>query len=132
MNIHQKRKYAQLAFSWCKENFKPSKFTEGVPKLIIRKKGILFKGYYNQHKNIICIFLDKHNNLLDICNTVIHEWKHYQQNPEIYLKYRSKYKKSLNGHPHEISARKFAEKYSRVCKQEIEKIYRSEIIKDVY
>ena len=117
----EKKKWAKLAFLWCINNLKKSRFQEKTPKLIIRKNDDKLKGYYKHSKNIICIYLGNHKDKEDLCETVIHEWKHYQQNMiGMYNRYITKYKRNQKNHPYEITANKFAKKHTNNCKKWIE------------
>lgn len=116
----EKREWAKLSFLWCEKNLKKSKFHENIPKLIIKKSKDKLKGYYKHSKNIICIYTGSHSDKRDLCETVIHEWKHYQQDISgMYNRYITKYKRNLKNHPYEITAERFAKKYTNKCYENI-------------
>jgi hypothetical protein len=113
-----RKKAARLSYEWCIKFLKKSKYHSKVPKLIIRSNfNKDFKGYYKEEKNLIVIFIKSHNSTLDICRTIIHEWKHYQQNMSMYDKYIIVYKRNLKNHPYEITAENFARKHGLSCRK---------------
>lgn len=114
-----KKIVAKLAYKWCLTNLKRSKYKKEEPKIIIRKsKNKNYKGYYSQEKNLMVIFIDNHNCILDLCETVIHEWKHYQQNIEkMYNKYIKVYRRNFKNHPYEVTAERFSKKHGANCKK---------------
>lgn len=114
--IEDKKKIAKLSYCWCLMNLKRSKYHESVPKIIIKSgQSERFRGYFNNRKNIICIFLGNHKNFDDICQTVIHEWKHYQQNLKMYDRYITLYGRNFKNHPYEKVAENFAIKNFEEC-----------------
>jgi hypothetical protein len=118
----------QLAYDWCVQNLKKSKFHSGFPKLYKRsvQSNSLLKGYYKEAKNLIAVYLDNNTTALDICETVIHEWKHYQQDIVImYDKYETVYKRKGNNHPYEISAENYAKRHASNCLSWIQKKFKT-------
>lgn len=114
--IKLKKKAAQLSYCWCLMNLKRSKYHDSAPKIEIKsKKSESFRGYFSPRKNIICIFLENHESFDDICQTVIHEWKHYQQNLKMYDRYITLYRRNFQNHPYEKVAENFAIKKSKDC-----------------
>ena len=114
----KKRSAAKLAHSWCVAHLKKSRYHFDVPKLIVRSNSNKkFKGYYKEGKNLIVIFTKSHNSILDICETIIHEWKHYQQNISMYDTYLVVYRRNLKNHPYEVTAENFARKHGINCRK---------------
>ena len=118
-----KRKYCKLIYSWCKENLKRSKFHDNWPKLIARKNpNEYYKGYFKGHNNVICIYLKNNKTPIDLCETIIHEWKHYEQNiVKMYDKYMRAYGRTVKNHPYEISAENYSKKHAKNCLDWVEK-----------
>jgi hypothetical protein len=120
IDLGTKVKLAKLAYLWCVSNLKKSKYHNDVPRLIVRssKKSNSYKGYYKENKNIIVVFSKNHKSILDICETIIHEWKHYQQNISgMYDKYIVLYRRNIKNHPYEITAENFAKKHANECRK---------------
>jgi len=115
----KKKNAAKLAYRWCCENLKKSKYHTNYPRIIIISKKIgKLRGYYKEKKNLIVIYTKNHRSILDICRTIIHEWKHYQQDVmKMYDTYIVKYGRNFKNHPYEITAENFAIKHSSECKK---------------
>ena len=117
-NIGEKRRVGKLAFNWCIANLRKSKFHEGYPRFIMKSDAGSHKGYYKHSKNVICIYLGNHKDQKDLIETIIHEWKHYQQNIKVmYRKYITVYRRNNSNHPYEITATKFSKKKSIICNE---------------
>lgn len=118
-----------MAYRWCLLHLKPSKFQDEYPKFIIRnQKSKYYKGHYNEIKNIIYFYLGNHRSQIDICETILHEWKHYQQNiVGMYDCYFLEYGKNSKNHPYEITAETFAKKKAPICKNWIKENIKQEI-----
>lgn len=115
-DVNEKRIVGKLAFSWCTKNLKKSKFHESHPKFIMKNRDDNLKGYFKHSKNIICVYLGSHNEKIDLIETILHEWKHYQQDIKgMYRKYITRYKRNNVNHPYEITARNFSKKYIDAC-----------------
>jgi hypothetical protein len=109
------------AFSCIKKKYGKSRYKKGgYPKLrVIRKSKkplSLFGGYNpNVHPNSITLYLRSHKIFKSLCDTLLHEYKHYLlSNCEYENIYNILYKKYntddkvYTKHPHEKLARKFA------------------------
>jgi hypothetical protein len=122
-NTYLKKKYAKLIYLWCKENLSASRYHEDFPKMILRnKKDDFFRGYYKDKNNLIGIYLKNNRSKKELCETIIHEWKHYQQNiSEMYDRYIINYGYDSKNHPYEISAEKYAKRHSKKCLEWIKK-----------
>jgi hypothetical protein len=118
LDTDQKKKVARLAYCWCLLNLKKSRHWGNFPKIIIKKgTSPKYKGYFSEFKNIICVYLGNHKSILDICDTVLHEWKHHQQDLSMYDTYITKYGRNFSNHPYERTAENFAIKNSKECKK---------------
>jgi len=112
------KEVAKLAFVWCSYRLGGSRYQLGFPKLkILNERSKKYRGHYDEVRNEIVVYLKNHRSLIDICRTMIHEWKHYQQNILImYDVYLRVYKRNLSNHPYEISAEKAAIRLGAECK----------------
>ena len=120
ISLKDKEKIAKLAYIWCLGNLKKSRYHEEPPKFFVRssKNSNSFKGYYKEKNNLIAIFPRNHRSVLDLCETVIHEWKHYQQNIiGMYDRYETVYRRKGKNHPYEITAEKYAYKHGLACRK---------------
>ena len=121
------REVVKLAFVWCSEIMGDSKYHLGFPTLrVLNKRCSEYKGHYDEVKNEIVVYLKNHRSPLDLCRTVIHEWKHYQQNVLVmYDVYLRVYKRKIENHPYEISAEKSAIKLGGKCKTWVVKVIKT-------
>ena len=67
-------------FIWCKGNFGESEFHDTYPKLAISDVTEYLLGEFDDENNILYVNVKKHENLMDLIATVIHEYVHYLQN----------------------------------------------------
>jgi Zn-dependent peptidase ImmA (M78 family) len=130
------RKKVLLILNWCTHKFKKSKYNKQYPKLRVYKtKGgsyyvdLYLKGYYTTDTNTITIFLGSHNSIKELCNTMIHEYKHYLLDSNEYdILYNlfeektSDHDSILEVHPHEIKCKKFATKWQDICYKDIKEL----------
>jgi|LauGreDrversion4_2_1035121.scaffolds.fasta_scaffold68928_5 hypothetical protein len=116
-NIRLKKKCAKLIYLWCKENLPVSRYHDNFPKMVLSNQNDkFFRGYYKDEKNLIGVYLKNNRSKKELCETIIHEWKHYQQNIyEMYDRYIVYYGYETNNHPYEISAEKYAKKHAEKC-----------------
>ena len=118
LSTKQKTDICNFAYIWCIANLRKSKYHEGIPRIFIRSKKTdsFLKGYYKEGKNLITVYLQNHTSGLDLCETIIHEWKHYQQNiASMYDKYEVVYRRKGRNHPYEITAENYAKKHGKKC-----------------
>ena len=125
------REKIQLIFNWCKKKFKTSKYFEGYPRFRVYKtRGLStdkdgLRGKYEN--NQISIFLLSITSVRNLCETIIHEYKHYllpDDYDKIYTKLIAKYKsdnKTYKNHPHEKICCKFEKKWGIICFNEFKK-----------
>ena len=125
------RKKVLLILKWCEKKFGKSNYWKYYPFLHVYKtKGKYAdgefdgKGRYGHFINgEISIFLGRHKTVKELCDTVIHEYKHYLLSEnEFQLEYRKLKRQGfseenawINKHPHEKLTKKFAKKWSHVC-----------------
>ena len=104
-------------FLWCKNKFGVSKFQKEFPKIVVDRTNKDVFGCYYCKKNVITIVLKPHKSVVDLCNTIIHEYTHYLQDMNMYDKYYFKYNRNYDNHPYEISANNKAYKYEKELKK---------------
>jgi len=114
------RKHIIKMLDYCKDKWGESVYHNDFPKLMVRKSvpkyDVNMFGHYNYLTNTICVYLSSHSSMVEICDTVIHEYTHYLQNmEEMYEKYMTKYYKKYSNHPYEITAFRRGEKYKWEC-----------------
>jgi len=103
---------------WCVDVFGTSSFKRKIPTFVLyKKKKFGFRGEFDDVNNIISIWLLQHNTVIDVIDTVIHEYSHYRQNMSMYDVYTEYYYRNYENHPQEISANNKAAKYREQCKQ---------------
>jgi hypothetical protein len=132
-----------LILNWCQKRYGKSQYRRKPAKIRVYKSyGIsVGKNKYNicnglygyQEEDTITIFLGLHTSIKELCNTIIHEYKHYLLNErEWNLLYRKLEKSGITDsydiiykHPHEKEAIKFEKKYGPICYKELKnKLYK--------
>jgi hypothetical protein len=115
-----KKKHIKWMFKWCKQKFGKSKFNPKFEVKVSHKCKDKY-GVYKDDKDIITIYLNTHKSLIELCDTVIHEYTHYLQNMYMYDVYFFKYSRNYYNHPYEISANNKAAKYKKVLRSDFRK-----------
>jgi len=108
--------YANLVIDWCLENLNSS--SKKVPHLKISRritKNTL--GAYRPYSNEIIIYIKKHMTLLELTNTVIHEFVHSTQNGKRFGTNYDAFNKSVGylKNPFEIESRSIANSKDKEC-----------------
>jgi hypothetical protein len=127
------RKKVLLILDWCITRFGISRFHDDYPELrVYKSRGS--SGYENKKSGlcgtygsgVITIYLGSNHSVRELCNTVIHEYKHYLLNHDEYEKIEKKLEKSgisseelYTKHPHEKSAVRMENKYGDICYAEL-------------
>ena len=112
-----KEKYALFALEWCNIHFGKCKrkrrelIFELNPKKKINKRA--YYGYYCFYRNKLTVCINNCETLLDIVQTVIHEYTHYLQSRTKYEYYLKVYSYSTN--PYEKEAKKNELIYGKEC-----------------
>lgn len=132
MRTTVKREKVLLILDWCVLKFGASKYNdEFPPRLRLYKsrgtgalKNIALRGTYLD--GTICIYLGSITSYKELCETVIHEYKHYIMNDNEYDRLTEKLKKKgrdedffLYHHPHEKRARYAERKWGKICYGEL-------------
>ena len=121
-----KAKFVNTVIDWCKENLQYPKYHKYYPsveiKYYINKKKC---GDYSSKNRVIRIFINNHESLDELVNTIIHEYTHYLQmqrdiNQQEYNKYNIKM--GYINNPYEIDARKKAQFYTPKCIKDLKNL----------
>lgn len=115
-----KRNHIVWMFDWCKEKFGESKFNNDFSVKISRTDKSKF-GCYLDDLDTIQVNLNMHKSLIELCDTVIHEFTHYLQDMGMYDVYFDKYNRNYNNHPYEISADNKAKKWRKDLRADFKK-----------
>jgi hypothetical protein len=126
------RGHVDKIHNWCKKRYGRSKYNGRYPEVVFRK-GDYYDGeewgYYDEIDKCIYINRDKHETLLDLVDTMIHEYTHYLQNMyhyQILAKYLDHHE-----HPMEIAAEETAKKDRLECISYLENLYKIAGTKEV-
>jgi hypothetical protein len=116
---------------WCEEEFGASKYNKGVLTLEFKKptaytEGLL--GEYNSIENMIYVNSKDHENLEDLCKTILEEYYHYLESDDEYQKLYESY--DYEDHPHEVAAKKFSVMNWRSCLLDLQSKY--DQFQDIY
>jgi hypothetical protein len=120
------RTTALLALEWCKKKWKKSRYHSDYPKIrILNRSARDLYGWYDEEKNLITINMHLNRRVIDIIDTVIHEYTHYTQDcKNLYDKlWEENAHRPYREHPLEREAYRRQEKYGKICKSEIESWY---------
>jgi hypothetical protein len=103
------------------DHFGHSKFYDWVPRLVIYynwEKTTLIDGQllpewgeFDPNTEIISINTAYHEDINDIINTMLHEYRHYLQSPAWETRYNNMEVYNYETHPYELDAWKFAEEH---------------------
>ena len=128
------RKKVLLILDWCIDKFGVSHYEPEYPSLsVYNSKGstidkkFFVAGTYNAATNRITIYLGSIKNYEKLCDTMLHEYKHYLLSSLEYTKEYYKLKKKFTDsemhdvHPHEIECRKFGRKWNKECFDDLKK-----------
>lgn len=76
------RKDAENIYLWCVQKYGRSKINGSYPELLFRKPDYFLGdayGYYDPDEKVLYINKDKNKTVIDLIDTMIHEWTHYHQ-----------------------------------------------------
>jgi hypothetical protein len=105
---------------WCENEYGYSKYNKGVLTIEFQKPTYLTEGLlgeYDAIENMIYVNSRDHENLDDLCKTVIEEYGHYLKNDREYQRLYDEY--DYDNHPHEIECRERAERDYKRCLEEL-------------
>jgi hypothetical protein len=122
-----KAKFINTVIDWCKENMDYPKHHKYYPTVEVKynTRKEKYYGDYSSENRIIRIFINNHDSIEELVNTIIHEYTHYLQMPRDtnqleYTKYNET--KGYYNNPYEIDARKKAELYTPKCIKDLRKL----------
>lgn len=115
-----KKKFVLLVLDWCSTNLGSLKYGYELDIKYNRHKE--FAGYYFNHSRTIQIFVFDELDLLDLTETIIHEYIHHLQ----YNKKKSdiEYNKYQNevgywNNPYEVEARRLSKTHKNKCYEDV-------------
>lgn len=125
-----------LILNWCVKKFGKSSYHKEPVKLrVYNSKGMTkdvlgLRGGYIDGR--ISIYLGSIKSVKELCETVIHEYKHYQLSEFEFKVYFNRMKKEghdedyiYDNHPHEKKAERMEKKYGKQCFDELRsKLYK--------
>lgn len=118
-----KTAYIRAVVYWCVQNLGVPKGNNKIPGIVVRYvKQDKFLGLYCSARKEIIIYIKAHEDLLQLTNTVIHEYDHFLRIRNV--NDQKNYNKVLNEigydkHPLEIYARETADKHELSCFREM-------------
>ena len=112
----KKTTFCQLVVDWCHENISHSN-TQKPNVTLSYYSHKKWGGVYLSIRHECLIYINNHNSILDVTNTVIHEYVHARQKNKDFDKKYEWYQTQLGyySNPFEIEARKLASKYEKEC-----------------
>ena len=117
-----KAAYTREVLKWCVENMNNKK-VKNIPRLEISYyKHKINAGVYDSYIKMIRINVNNHNNVLELTDTIIHEYQHHLDMPT--QKQQKEYNELTvkNGYwnnPYEIKARESGLKLREACAKEL-------------
>ena len=123
----KKSAYVKMVHNWCYININGPQ--QIMPEVSINyKKNKSANGVYISANNQLLIYVNNHDSLLNLTNTIIHEYVHSRQRYELkqknkdpFLKLYSKFnsERGYEKNPFEFEARNIAKKFERKCMEDI-------------
>jgi hypothetical protein len=114
-----KSKFVQLVNDWCYTNIKSTNPQPTIEvKYYANKKN---SGVYYTNGNSMVVYIHKTSQLIDIVNTVIHEYIHSTQKTKGFDRLYNQYTKEKGywDNPYEVECREGSEKYQYQCLQDL-------------
>lgn len=138
------RDKVKLILDWCITEMGKSKYCKDYPRLYVYRssgkykyKEKVYREYgmkaeYNFESNRMPLFLGAIPSVRDLCYVIIHEYRHYLQNPIEYWRIRSRMLRDGfsveyidNNHPFEKEAHRIGSKLCDKCYNELKyKLYK--------
>ncbi len=123
----QKSAFVGLVLQWCHHNLRYANTKKPTYEISYYKRKDRC-GHYDSDAHKIVIYVNKHADLLQLTNTVIHEYIHARQGKKEIKQSYKYYTKKLGywNNPFEIEARKVAGDNDAICLKELQlkhKIY---------
>ena len=125
---YQIEKIVNLVIDWCVVNLGHRKWCPNIIVDVVKENAENGAGWYVpfRHGSEITINFNGNENIMDLIDTVIHEYAHYLQPnfKEIYAHMSTEYE--YHNNPIEVEARETARHYRNKCFTEIKKFFRYE------
>jgi hypothetical protein len=106
-----KKRFVQLVLHWCAENIHDNNTSFDLK--IVYQKPTKIMGRYSYFYKMMVIYIDDSLCLLDLTDTVIHEFTHHLQGAP--KKHSNKLQSNYYDDPMEVEARRMAEKFRNQC-----------------
>lgn len=107
---------------WCKTYMGRSKYFS-IRKLRLRiDSRMKFLGQFDVHNNVIYVNPTTHKNIVEIIETIIHEYVHFLQNPKEYDRLCRNFYYDYYEHPHELEAETIALRLAKRCHKHLKNI----------
>ncbi|MFN5706091.1 MAG: hypothetical protein ACK45U_09585 [bacterium] len=115
-----KTKFINMVNDWCDNNIRKS--SRPKPSIEIKyHKNKKYDGIYYPTTNTIVVYVNNTNKVLELTNTIIHEYTHYNQNKKGFNKKYEQYNNDIGywNNPYEIESRIESNKYKINCLKDI-------------
>jgi hypothetical protein len=114
--VINKSSFIKLVLDWCHTNIdhKANRKPSIVVKYHLSKKAL---GIYHAANNEIVIYVNNHQTIEQLTNTIIHEYIHARQRNRLFTKMYDQYSRELGywENPYEKEARREADRYQGKC-----------------
>lgn len=122
--VISKSSFIKLVLDWCHTNIdhKANRKPSIVVKYHLSKKAL---GIYHAANNEIVIYVNNHQTIEQLTNTIIHEYIHARQRNRLFTKMYDQYTRDLGywENPYEKEARREADRYQVECINYIKRYY---------
>ncbi len=118
-----KSNFVKAVLSWAVKNIPNPNKRNKIPGLEISySKPKTKHGIYYSYTKSMCIYVNTHTSLLELCDTILHEYKHHLDMPtQAHQKQYNIYTQELGyiDNPYEKAAREFALQHRDKCIQDL-------------
>lgn len=121
-----KSNFVKAVLSWALKNIPNSNKRNKIPGLKVSySKPKTKHGIYYSNTKTMCIYVNTHATLLELCDTILHEYKHHLDMPtQAHQKQYNIYTETVGyfDNPFEIAAREFALQNRDKCLQDLHQL----------
>ncbi len=118
-----KSNFVKAVLSWVLKNIPNPNKRNKIPGLEVSyTKPKTKHGIYYSNTKSMCIYVNTHTTLLELCDTILHEYKHHLDMPtQAHQKQYNTYTETVGyfDNPFEIAAREFALQHRDKCMQDL-------------
>ena len=118
-----KSNFVKAVLSWALKNIPNPNKRNKIPGLEVSyTKPKTKHGIYYSNTKSMCIYVNTHATLLELCDTILHEYKHHLDMPtQAHQKQYNTYTETVGyfNNPFEIAAREFALQHRDKCMQDL-------------